>query len=121
MRTEQKQRLATMRRWRVRKKVSGTPQRPRMAVRFSGQNIYVQFIDDIAGVTLASASTLDKVLVGKEKFSANVPSAKRIGAIAAEAAKNKGIQAAVFDRGAARYHGKVQALADAAREAGLKI
>ena len=119
MRTDKKQRLAKIRHWRIRKKVSGTKERPRMSVRFSGRNIYVQFIDDTAGVTLASASTLGKATPERDLLAANVPSAKRIGTLAAEAAKVKGIRQIVFDRSGARYHGKVQALADAAREAGL--
>ncbi|MEW6159306.1 MAG: 50S ribosomal protein L18 [Verrucomicrobiota bacterium] len=121
MRTEKKQRLGQLRHWRIRKKVIGTHERPRMSVRFTGRNIYVQFIDDGAGVTLASASTLAKSISDRDKLAANVVSAKRIGAIAAEAALSKGIQQVVFDRSGARFHGKVKALADAAREAGLKF
>jgi|SRR5579884_1212901 len=121
MRTEQKQRLGQLRHWRIRKKVVGTKDRPRMSVCFTNQNIHVQFVDDTAGVTLASASTLNKSLPDRDKLSANVNSAKTIGAKAAEAAKSKGITQVVFDRGTARYHGKVKALADAAREAGLKF
>jgi large subunit ribosomal protein L18 len=121
MRTEQKLELATRRHWRVRKKVIGTQERPRMSVCFTGRNIYVQFIDDQAGRTLAAASSLSKNAPDRDKLVANVTSAKRIGQLAAEAAKAKGIQQVVFDRGSARYHGKVKALADAAREAGLKF
>ena len=113
--------LTQLRRWRIRKKVVGTKERPRMSVRFTGQNIYVQFIDDDAGVTLAAASSLNKAIPDREKLRANVVSAKRLGQIAAEAALNKGIQTVVFDRSGARFHGKVKALADAAREAGLKF
>jgi len=121
MRTQQKEKLRQLRKWRIRKKVAGTKERPRMSVCFSNENIYVQFIDDSAGVTVASASTLAKGLPDRDKLAANVTSAKRIGAIAAEAAKGKGITSVVFDRNGARYHGKVKALADAAREAGLKF
>lgn len=121
MRTDKKQRLAQLRHWRIRKKVSGTKDRPRMAVKFSNEHIYVQFIDDVARVTVASASTRSKTVPDREKLSANVESAKKIGAIAAEAAKAKGVSQVVFDRSGARYHGKVKALADAAREAGLKF
>jgi large subunit ribosomal protein L18 len=121
MRTEKKQRLGQLRHWRIRKKISGTKERPRMSVCFSNQHIHVQFIDDIAGVTLASASTAKKVPAGGAHSSANVASAKIIGARAAEAAKGLGIKQVVFDRGTARYHGKVKALADAAREAGLQF
>ncbi len=92
-----------------------------MSVRFTGENIYVQFIDDSAGVTLASASTLAKAIPDRDKLKANVVSAKRIGTVAAEAAKSQGIKQIVFDRSGAKYHGKVKALADAAREAGLQF
>lgn len=121
MRPEQKARLQQLRRWRIRKKIVGSAARPRMAVCFSNKNIYVQFIDDQAGVTLASASTVHKSISDRDKLAANVASAKRIGQYAAEAAKAKGIESVVFDRGGARYHGKIKALADAAREAGLKF
>jgi large subunit ribosomal protein L18 len=121
MRTEKKQKLAQLRRWRIRKKIHGSVQRPRMAVCFSNQNIHVQFIDDDAGVTLASASTLGKNTPDREKLAANVTSAKAIGTLAAKAALDKGIKAVIFDRGGARFHGKVKALADAAREAGLQF
>jgi len=92
-----------------------------MSVKFTGQNIYVQFIDDDAGRTLAAVSTLGKAAPKKQPSSANVAGATRVGKLAAEAAKAKGIGSVVFDRGSARYHGKVKALADAAREAGLKF
>ena len=121
MRTEQKQRLGQLRRWRIRKKIIGTKYRPRMSVCFSNQNIHVQFVDDTAGVTIAAMSTLSKDLPDREKMRANVVSAKTIGTRAAEAAKSKGITQVVFDRGTKRFHGKVKALADAAREAGLKF
>ena len=120
MRTQVKQRLGQLRHWRIRKKVVGTAERPRMSVRFTNQHIYVQFIDDASSKTVAAASTTGKAM-GKEKKGANVVTAKRIGAIAAEAAKGKGIKSVVFDRSGARYHGKVKALADAAREAGLQF
>jgi len=121
MRTDKKHDLARRRHWRVRKKISGSPERPRMSVCFSSQHIRVQFIDDTAGRTLASASTVGKAAGGAKKSSANVEGAKRIGRLAADAARAKGIEQVVFDRGGARYHGKVKALADAAREAGLKF
>ena len=121
MRTDKKQRLAQLRRWRVRKKVNGTADRPRMTVCFTGQHIYVQFIDDIAGATLAAASTRSKATPDREKLAANVTSAKTLGTFAARTALDKGIKNVVFDRAGARYHGKVKALADAAREAGLKF
>jgi large subunit ribosomal protein L18 len=131
MRTDKKQRLAQLRHWRVRKKVSGSKDRPRMAVCFTGQHIYVQFIDDVAGVTLAAASTRRKAGATGDKLAANVASAQVIGKQAAEMAIAKGIKTVVFDRGDARYHwsekdgkrvnGKVAALADAARAAGLQF
>ncbi len=121
MRTEKKLKLLDARRWRIRKKVVGTPARPRMSVRFSGKNIYVQFIDDVAGQTLASASTRDKSIPDRQKLRANVSSARQIGLLAGQAARSKNIESVVFDRSGARYHGKVKALADAAREAGLKF
>ena len=94
MRVDKKRDLMKRRRWRIRKKVAGTVERPRMSVRFTNKNIYVQFIDDDAGNTIASVSTR---------------------------AKSAGIETAVFDRSGARFHGKVKALAEAAREAGLKL
>lgn len=113
--------LARRRHWRVRQRVIGTPERPRMSVKFSGQHIYVQFVDDQQGVTLASASTRHKSAAGLGTLKANVPSAKIVGGLAADAAKAAGITQVVFDRGGAKYHGKVAALADAAREGGLKF
>src|SRR5258708_27373624 len=108
MRPELKARLQQLRRWRIRKKVVGSSQRPRMSVCFTQKNIHVQFIDDEAGVTLASVSTTNKALPDRDKLAANVASAKRIGQQAAEVAKAKGIAQVVFDRSGARYHGKVK-------------
>lgn len=99
----------------------GTLDRPRMSVRFTNKNIHVQFINDEAGSTLAALSTLSKTIPDREKLAANAVSAKRVGTLAAELAKGKGITRVVFDRAGARYHGKVKALADAAREAGLQF
>jgi large subunit ribosomal protein L18 len=121
MRTEQKHRLAVRRHWRVRKKVTGTKERPRMSVAFTNQNIHIQFIDDVAGVTLAAASTTSKATPNRDKLAANSAGAKVLGTLAAQTALGKGIKQVVFDRGGARYHGKVKALADAAREAGLQF
>jgi large subunit ribosomal protein L18 len=118
MRIEKKQQLRQLRQWRIRKKVVGTTERPRMTVRFSNENIYVQFIDDSKGVTIASANSTSKNVDGVK---ANVAGAQKIGKLAAEAAKAKGIEKVVFDRTGARYHGKVKALADAAREGGLQF
>jgi large subunit ribosomal protein L18 len=119
MNEQRQKRLLQSRRWRIRSKVSGTRERPRMSVRFSNAHIYVQFIDDAAGVTLASASTRAAVSREAGKTAANVASAVRLGALAAQAAKATGISRVVFDRSGSRYHGKVKALADAARENGL--
>src|SRR5262249_43055063 len=116
-----KLKLAQLRHWRVRKKVSGTKERPRMSVFFSNENIHVQFIDDVAGRKLSGAAQLSKATPDKDKLAANVKSAKTIGTLAAKTALDKGIKEVVFDRGGARYHGKVKALADAAREAGLQF
>jgi large subunit ribosomal protein L18 len=121
MKTAKKTRMSTLRHWRIRKKVSGTKERPRMSVRFSNQHIMVQFIDDVGRVTLACASTQGKKAQSEKKVAANVAGAKKIGVLAAEAAKSKGIVKVVFDRSGARYHGKVKALADAAREGGLQF
>ena len=117
MRVQKKHNLKLRRQWRVRTKVNGTAERPRMSTCFTNTHIYVQFIDDIKGATLAAVSTRDK----GEKVGANAANAVKIGKRAAEAAIGKGIKAVVFDRGGNRYHGKVKALADAAREAGLKF
>jgi large subunit ribosomal protein L18 len=119
MRTEKKLRLKQLRQWRIRKKVVGTKDRPRMSVCFTNENIHVQFIDDDAGATIAAASTVSKT--DAKNLSANVNGAKTLGSLAAKAAIEKGIKEVVFDRRGARYHGKVKALADAAREAGLKF
>jgi len=121
MNIQTKQRLAKLRRFRIRKKVTGTQERPRMAVKFTGQHIYVQIIDDSVGSTVASASTRAKDLLAQGPLKANVDSAKRIGTAAAQAAIAKGVTKVVFDRAGAKYHGKVKALADAAREAGLQF
>ena len=104
---------------RIRKKLAGTAQRPRLAVHFSGKHIYAQVIDDDRGVTLASASSIEKPTREALKTGASVDAAKAVGRLIAERAKEKGITAVVFDRGAYLYHGRVKALADAAREGGL--
>jgi len=108
-----------LRHQRLRKKVAGTPERPRLAVHFSGKNIYAQVIDDEAGKTLASANTTEKEL--SDKARANVETAVKIGKVVAERAKAKNVSKVVFDRGGFIYHGKVKALADAAREGGLEF
>jgi large subunit ribosomal protein L18 len=105
---------------RIRRKVTGSSGRPRLAVFRSLKHIYVQAIDDATGVTLATASSLDKDLREKVKGS-NVASAKAVGELIADRLKEKGVTSAVFDRGGYRYHGKVKALADAARAKGLSF
>lgn len=106
---------------RVRKKVSGTAERPRMNVFRSLKNIYVQIIDDTNGTTLVSASTLDAAIKGKVAYGGNAEAAKEVGKLIAEKAIEKGIKTVVFDRGGYIYHGRVKELADAAREAGLEF
>ena len=103
---------------RVRAKVSGTPERPRLNVFRSEKNIYAQIIDDVNGVTLVSANTLEKEFEGA---TGNCEAAKKVGAVLAERAMEKGIEEVVFDRGGFVYHGRIAALADGAREAGLKF
>ena len=121
MTSQTKKRLKTLRRYRIRKKVHGTQERPRMVATFSNTHIYVQFIDDARGVTLVSASTMHKSAPDRDNLGANAKSAAAVGKWAAEQAQGKGIKAVVFDRAGAPFHGKVKALADAAREAGLKF
>lgn len=106
---------------RVRKKVQGTAERPRLNVYRSEKHIYAQLIDDVAGVTLASASTMDKELASEINNGGNVESARKVGTLLAERAQVKGVKVVVFDRGGYLYHGRIQALADAAREAGLEF
>lgn len=103
---------------RVRGKISGTPECPRLNVFRSNANIYAQIIDDVNGVTLASASSLDKAIEG---YGGNVTAASAVGKLIAERALAKGIENVVFDRGGYLYHGRVQALAEGAREGGLKF
>lgn len=103
---------------RIRNRLAGTPERPRLAVFRSVNHIYAQVIDDEHGHTLVAAGSIEKDLGGK---GGNVEGAKRIGKAVAERAKDKGITKVVFDRGGYQYHGRVKALADAAREAGLEF
>ena len=103
---------------RVRAKISGTPERPRLNVFRSETNIYAQIIDDTKGVTLVSASSLEK---GFEGSGSNCEAAKKVGEAIAERARAKGIEAVVFDRGGYLYHGRVKALAEGAREGGLQF
>src|SRR5215475_6436164 len=105
---------------RIRKKVLGTPERPRLNVYRSLNHIYVQVIDDLKGETIAAASTAEGK-AGEPPTGGNVAAAKNIGKAIAERAKQKGVTKVVFDRGGYLYHGRIKALADAAREAGLKF
>ena len=106
---------------RVRKKVSGTPQRPRLSVSRSNNNIEAQIIDDLSGKTLCAASSRAKDLRGGVGYGGNVKAAVEIGKVIAERAKGAGIEEVAFDRRGRKYHGRIKALADAAREAGLKF
>ena len=105
---------------RIRQKLSGTAAQPRLSVYFSGRNITAQVIDDTIGKTLVSVSSLEKELQG-QKIAPNVEGAQKIGKLIAERAKKQNITRVVFDRGGYTYHGKVKALADAAREGGLQF
>ena len=103
---------------RVRGKISGTSERPRLSVYRSNANIYAQIIDDVNGVTMVSANTLEKEFEGT---ASNCEAAKKVGTVLAERAKAKGIEEVVFDRSGYLYHGRVAALAEGAREGGLKF
>ena len=106
---------------RIRKKVSGTEARPRLCVFRSNKHIYAQIVDDAKGSTLAAACSLDVDAKGEVKGGGNIAAAKAVGKIVARRAIEKGVSAVLFDRGGYIYHGRVKALADAAREAGLKF
>lgn len=107
--------------YRMRKNINGTSQRPRLSVFRSDKHIYAQIIDDSTAQTLVSASTVEKEIAEKVEFTNNIEAAKAVGEAVAKRAIEKGINTVVFDRGGYLYHGKVQALADAAREAGLQF
>ena len=109
------------RHYRIRNKVEGTASKPRLAVYRSNQHIYAQVIDDAAGNTIAAASSLEAEIAGKVAHTSTVEAARAVGEAVAKKAMDKGISEVVFDRGGFIYHGKIQALADAAREAGLKF
>ena len=106
---------------RIRRNLYGTPERPRLCVFRSNKNIAVQIIDDVNGVTLASASTIDKELKSQVAYGGNKEAAKAVGEAIAKRALAKGIEEVTFDRGGFLYHGRVKELADDAREAGLKF
>jgi large subunit ribosomal protein L18 len=116
-RTEARDRV----RIRIRHRVKGSKERPRLAVFKSGRHIYAQVIDDATGATLAHASSLDPALKGEKKAGANRETATRVGTLVAERAKGKGIERVVFDRGGYIYHGRIKALAEAARQGGLEF
>jgi large subunit ribosomal protein L18 len=111
--------ITRKRHYRLRRRLTGTSERPRLSVHRSGKHIYAQIIDDIRSVTVAAASTLDKEL--RSQSGANVDAARRVGELVAQRAKAAGIDSVVFDRGGFLYHGRIAALADAAREAGLEF
>jgi large subunit ribosomal protein L18 len=106
---------------RIRRKVAGTPERPRLCVFRSLSHIYAQVVDDLAGKTLAFASSLEREICSDRARAGNAAAAKLVGRAIAERARSKGIQAVVFDRGGYIYHGRVKALAESAREHGLKF
>ena len=118
VKTVNKKAMRLHRHVRVRGKISGTPERPRLNVFRSNANIYAQLIDDVNGVTLVSANTLEKAFEGA---TGNAEAAKKVGLTLAERAKAKGIEEVVFDRGGYIFHGRVAALAEGAREGGLKF
>lgn len=118
---EDKNKARLKRHLRVRKKIQGTAERPRLNVFRSSKHIYAQLIDDVAGVTIVSASTVDKELSDSVKNGGSVEAARQVGELVAKRAKEKGHTSIVFDRGGYLYHGRIQALADAAREAGLEF
>jgi large subunit ribosomal protein L18 len=109
------------RRHHVRRNIVGTAERPRLTVFRSSKHIYAQLIDDLSGVTLAAASSRAPDIRSKQPYGGNVKAAQVVGEKLAEAAKSKGINKAAFDRGHYRYHGRVKALADAARKGGLQF
>jgi large subunit ribosomal protein L18 len=117
---DRKQRRERIKR-RYRGVVRGTSDRPRLTVFRSLRYVYAQVIDDDRGVTLVSASTLDKAAAGDLKSTANLTAGKRLGTVIAERAKDQGISTVVFDRGGFKFHGVIRAIADGAREAGLKF
>ena len=106
---------------RIRKKIVGTPERPRLSVCFTGRHVYAQIIEDGAGYTLTAASTIESTVRGADDPHANKVNAEKVGRLLAARAMEKQIKCVVFDRGGFQYHGKVKALADAARAGGLKF
>lgn len=117
--SEERRQARYKRQARVRRNIRGTEERPRLSVFRSSKHIYAQIIEDVSGKTLASVSTISKDVAGDLKYSGNVEAAKAVGAAIARIALDKNIKQVVFDRNGFLYHGRVKALADAAREAGL--
>jgi large subunit ribosomal protein L18 len=109
------------RKWSVRSRLFGTPERPRLSIYRSEKHIYAQLVDDHAGKTLATASSLTPDVRGDLKSGANIAAAQAVGRVIAERAKAAGVTTVAFDRGGRMYHGRIKALADAAREGGLKF
>ena len=118
---ESRQKIRVKKHMKIRNRFSGTAERPRLAVFRSNNHVYAQVIDDVAGKTLVSASTLEKDIKAELKNTDDIEAATKIGEVVAKRALEKGIKTVVFDRGGYIYHGKVKALADAAREAGLEF
>lgn len=116
-----KEQMRQRARFRIRSKITGTAERPRIAVFRSGRHIYAQAIDDAGGRTLGQASTQDKELKGKLGTGSNIDAAKAVGQLLGERLKQNGVERIVFDRGGFIYHGRIKALAEAAREAGLQF
>jgi len=106
---------------RIRKKIKGTPQRPRLSVFRSAKHVYAQVIDDAAGATLVAASSVEKDFKAQDKFESKRAAAAYVGKLVAQRALDKGIQQVVFDRNGFLYHGRIKAISDGAREAGLKF
>ena len=120
MSTQYKAMLLQKRKWRIRKKINGTAERPRLSIKFSGKHIYAQLVNDDAGTTAVFLSTLDAE-IRKAKVKGNVAGAKELGVAFAAKAKAAGIASVVFDRNGRPYHGRVKTFADAAREGGLQF
>lgn len=116
-----KNKIRKKRHARVRRTITGTAERPRLNVFRSSKHIYAQLIDDVAGTTIVSASTQDKELKGSVSNGGNVEAAQKVGQLVAKRAVEKGYQSIVFDRGGYLYHGRIKALAEAAREEGLQF
>ena len=117
--TNIRQQARLKRKKRIRKKIYGTPQRPRLSVFRSARHIYAQVVDDTAGHTLAAASTMDKDALSGPKFESKVDAAKFVGKLVGERAIGKGIKEVIFDRNGFLYHGRIKSLSEGAREAGL--